>query len=82
MLCHGDEAANGRPPPIAEPPRRPGHITVVKSTQHFYAGFAPIARKVLYLVGPGISNPDTLTLDYRHVEKPSWPRDHHAFATT
>jgi microcystin degradation protein MlrC len=55
---------------------------VVKSTQHFYAGFAPIARKVLYLVGPGISNPDTLTLDYRHVEKPSWPRDHHAFATT
>jgi microcystin degradation protein MlrC len=38
------------------------HIIVVKSTQHFYAGFAPIARKVLYVAGPGTSNPDTLAL--------------------
>jgi microcystin degradation protein MlrC len=58
------------------------HIIVVKSTQHFYAGFAPIARKVLYVAGPGTSNPDTLALDYRHVEKPFWPRDEDAFTTT
>jgi microcystin degradation protein MlrC len=58
------------------------HIIAVKSTQHFYAGFAPIARKVLYVAGPGTSNPDTLALDYRHVAKPFWPRDEDAFATT
>jgi microcystin degradation protein MlrC len=55
------------------------HIIVVKSTQHFYAGFAPIARSVIYVAGPGASNPDTLALAYRHVEKPFWPRDDNAF---
>lgn len=55
------------------------HIIVVKSTQHFYAGFAPIARKVLYVAGPGTSNPDTLALAYRHVDRPFWPRDADAF---
>ena len=58
------------------------HIIVVKSTQHFYAGFAPIARKLLYVAGPGTSNPDTLALAYRHVEQPFWPRDENAFAIT
>jgi len=57
------------------------HIVVVKSTQHFYAGFAPIARRVIYIAGPGTSNPDTLALGYRHVERPFWPRDEDAFAT-
>ncbi|WP_256367370.1 M81 family metallopeptidase [Acidisphaera sp. S103] len=57
------------------------HIIVVKSTQHFYAGFAPIARKVLYVAGPGTSNPDTRALSYQHVEMPFWPRDQDAFAT-
>lgn len=55
------------------------HIIVVKSTQHFYAGFAPIARHVIYVAGPGTSNPDTLALQYQHVEKPFWPRDENAF---
>lgn len=57
------------------------HMIIVKSTQHFHAGFAPIARKVLYVAGRGTSNPDTLALPYRHVEKPFWPRDEDAFTT-
>ena len=28
-------------------------IIVVKSTQHFYAGFKPIASKIFYVMGPG-----------------------------
>jgi len=32
-------------------------LLVVKSTQHFYAGFAPIASEVIYLGGPGALAP-------------------------
>ncbi len=48
-------------------------IVVVKSTQHFYAGFQPIAARILYAAGPGASNPDTAKLTYRNVEQPFWP---------
>jgi microcystin degradation protein MlrC len=47
---------------------------VVKSTQHFYAGFAPIAKKILYAAGPGTSNPDTSRLRYVNVPQPLWPK--------
>lgn len=32
-------------------------VLVVKSTQHFYAGFAPIASEVLYMAAPGAVAP-------------------------
>jgi microcystin degradation protein MlrC len=48
---------------------------VVKSTQHFYEFFAPIASKVFYCETPG-----SLTLDfdlkkYRRLQRPLWPFD-------
>ena len=48
-------------------------IIVVKSTQHFHAGFAPLAKKVFYCETPG-----SLTLDfeasmYKRLTRPIWP---------
>jgi microcystin degradation protein MlrC len=39
------------------------HILVVKSMQHFYAGFAPIAAKILYVAAPGSLVPKFNLLD-------------------
>lgn len=47
----------------------------VKSTQHFYAGFGPIASRVIYVAGPGGTNPDTRALLYRHMQRPYWPKE-------
>ena len=38
-------------------------ILVVKSMQHFYAGFAPIAAKVLYVAAPGSLVPNFKLLE-------------------
>jgi microcystin degradation protein MlrC len=48
-------------------------ILVVKSMQHFYAGFAPIAAKVLYVAAPGALVPDFKLLDYRKARRDIWP---------
>ena len=50
-------------------------IVVVKSTQHFHVGFAPIAAAIYYAATPGASNTDTTMLPYKHVDRPFWPRD-------
>lgn len=50
-------------------------IIVVKSTQHFYAGFGPVASKVLYVAGPGGTNPDTRNLVYTNMKAPYWPKE-------
>ena len=47
---------------------------IVKSTQHFHAGFAPIAREVLYLSTPGSGSMDMAALPLRSVSRPLWPR--------
>ncbi len=49
-------------------------IVVVKSTQHFHAGFAPIAREILYVAAPGAILPDFATIPYTKLAKPYWPR--------
>ena len=48
-------------------------ILVVKSTQHFHFGFAPIAAKVIYSAGPGTTNPDTSLIRYTNARQPGWP---------
>lgn len=55
-------------------------IIVVKSTQHFHAGFAPIARQVLYVSTPGAITPDFRNIDYKRRSLNYWPRvdDPHA----
>lgn len=47
-------------------------ILVVKSMQHFYAGFAPIAAKILYVAAPGALVPNFQLLDYRKARHDLW----------
>ena len=53
---------------------------VVKSTQHFHAGFGPIAREVLYAATDGTGSMDFANLPHEHVDAPLWPKvaDPHA----
>jgi microcystin degradation protein MlrC len=44
-------------------------ILVVKSMQHFYAGFAPIAAQILYVAAPGALVPDFNALPYKKVNR-------------
>ena len=48
-------------------------ILVVKSMQHFYAGFEPLAARVLYVAAPGALVPDFTLLPYRKVNRDIWP---------
>lgn len=48
-------------------------IVVVKSTQHFYASYSKIAKKVLYASVQGTVTPDLSTLPYRRIKLPKWP---------
>ncbi|MFO0459691.1 MAG: M81 family metallopeptidase [Burkholderiales bacterium] len=54
-------------------PMRPRAL-VAKSTQHFHAGFAPIAREILYVSAPGSGSMDMAALKHRTVVRPLWPR--------
>ena len=49
-------------------------IVVVKSTQHFHAGFAPIAKEIVYVAAPGAIAPDFAAIPYTKRETPYWPR--------
>jgi len=55
-------------------------FVVVKSTQHFYATFAPLAREVRYVTTPGTMNLDFGAIPYRLRSLDFWPRveDPHA----
>jgi microcystin degradation protein MlrC len=48
---------------------------IVKSTQHFHAGFLPVAADILYVAAPGTASMDMRALVYRRVAGPLWPRD-------
>jgi microcystin degradation protein MlrC len=47
---------------------------VVKSTNHFQLGFAPIAKRTLLVATPGALNMDFAHLPYRVFKEPYWPR--------
>lgn len=47
---------------------------VVKSINHFQAGFAPIARRTLAVGTPGALNMEFARLPYRLFSKPYWPK--------
>ena len=49
-------------------------LVVVKSTQHFYAAFAPIAREIRYVAAPGAVAPDYAAIPYKKRVAPYWPR--------
>ena len=48
---------------------------IVKSTQHFHAGFLPVAADIVYVAAPGTGAMDMRALTYTSVTRPLWPRD-------
>lgn len=49
-------------------------LVVVKSTQHFHAAFAPLARAIRYVAAPGAIPPDFAAIPYTKRTVPFWPR--------
>lgn len=56
-------------------------ILVIKSTNHFYAAFAPIASEILYCSAGRPYPNDPATTPYRLVRKDIWPRMADPFGT-
>jgi microcystin degradation protein MlrC len=50
-------------------------LVVVKSTNHFYTAFSPIASKVLYCDADGPIARDHRKVPYTRVQRPIWPLD-------
>jgi len=50
-------------------------LVVVKSSFHFYAGFAERATAIVYCDAPGTLQNDARTRPYRHLRRPVWPLD-------
>ena len=48
-------------------------LLVVKSTQHFYAGFAPIASEIIYMAGPGAVAPRFREIPYQRADLRKYP---------
>ena len=48
-------------------------IIVVKSNQHFYDAFSPIAKEVQYLDSPGALMQDLKKFDFQHLPTNIWP---------
>ena len=48
-------------------------ILIVKSMQHFYAGFEPIAAKILHVSTPGTLVPDMAQIPYQRANRNLWP---------
>ena len=42
-------------------------IVVVKSMQHFYAGFSKISRNIIYMSGPGAVPPNVAMIKYQRL---------------
>ena len=53
---------------------------IVKSTQHFYAGFQPIAEEILYVSAPGTGPMDMRGIPFTRVTRLLWPRVADPFA--
>ncbi len=58
------------------------HLLVIKSTNHFHAGFAPLAKEILYVDGPGALQKDFATRTYLKAARPLWPATENPFAET
>jgi len=48
---------------------------LIKSRQHFRAAFGPIAKHMLWVCGPGPTNPDFTGFPFQHIERPVFPLD-------
>ncbi|MGO4852245.1 M81 family metallopeptidase [Phaeovulum sp. W22_SRMD_FR3] len=50
-------------------------VLLIKSTNHFYAGFEPIAAEVVYIAAPTCYPTDPARSDYRFARQGIWPRE-------
>ncbi len=48
-------------------------LLVVKSSQHFYAAYGPLAAHVLYAASPGALAGDLTTMPFRRIDKGKYP---------
>ena len=48
-------------------------LLVVKSTQHFYAGYAPIASEIIYMAAPGAIAPIMTDIPFTRVNLHKYP---------
>jgi len=55
-------------------------IVIVKSTQHFYAGFESIASRIIHADTPGPLSTDFASIPYRNRDGNFWPRVEDPFA--
>jgi len=55
---------------------------VVKSSNHFYAGFAPIASEVIHIASPGTLTADFAAIPYTRRAPNYWPRVENPLADT
>lgn len=58
---------------------RKRHVCV-KSSNHYRAGFAPIASTIIPIAAPGAITPDFTAIPYRHRSLNYWPRVENPFA--
>jgi len=49
-------------------------LVIVKSTQHFHADFAPIAKAVFYAATPGAVTPSFAAIPFKARDLNYWPR--------
>ena len=49
-------------------------ILLIKSTNHFFAGFQPIAAKIIYVTAPTSYPTDPATTPYQKLDRAIWPR--------
>jgi microcystin degradation protein MlrC len=48
-------------------------IIVVKSSQHFYASYSKVAKKIIYVESPGTVTQDLKSLPFKKIKLPKWP---------
>jgi microcystin degradation protein MlrC len=51
---------------------------LLKSRQHFRAGFEPFARHIVLISGPGVCSSDYSLFPFQHLARPIYPLDAHA----
>jgi microcystin degradation protein MlrC len=55
-------------------------LVIVKSSNHFYAGFQPIAKEIFWIMSEGAIAPTFADIPYTKLEKPYWPKVADPFA--
>jgi microcystin degradation protein MlrC len=49
-------------------------VLLIKSTNHFYAGFAPVSAEIVYVAAPSSYPINPAETDYRKMKRAIWPR--------